>query len=58
MTFRESYGLAPKHVTRCPVCGVEKKHPTPCRAHTPSAWRRRVNAWLRVFREAIDEARS
>lgn len=59
MNFREWYGLSPKPLYYCPVCGVETKgrkgRPQQCGTHKQNSDARKLRRLLRV---AITEARA
>lgn len=64
MTFRETYGLAPKVTYRCPVCGVESKGrlgvAVKCATHAQQGrpHHLRHRPLYKLVASAVDEARS
>ncbi len=60
MNFRETWGLKPKQIYRCPECGIETKPSNRCGYHANSRPGRSKRARMlrTVLRQAIDEARA
>lgn len=57
VNFREAWGLKPKRLNRCPLCGVETTRGQRCKYHANARVNRRYRV-IRMICEAVDEARA
>lgn len=56
MTFRDMYGLLPKPIPRCPLCGVETRRRCVCKCLGRLA-RSKRRGLVRLVAACVDEAR-